>query len=486
VKRITIPGGSTPTDLVLNATGHTDLCQLKVNDSAFGKTLAFSCLSRQSAPVRKRAQLTLAALCVACLGFLVWQTIHTPGRFLSPRLVKMADGRSLKLERYEFKAGTLRYEMPDRPLARTLESILPRAVRQRIAWLQPQSVTVVSSTFPSEPMLSVAVTTHESFGGRWAVSDEEGNTFDPVVNSMMFEVLEVRAFPRHGKVLHLHFMSGEGDGTRPLADFTIPNPCPGPHPRWKPEPMPVSFEEPGLQITLQRFIADRARARTVCRFRVREGSQATLNWRPASVELSDATGNHWRPWRDSRLAPVIGEELQAGFLGALWPGEDAWKVRVEFKRLGEFPVEERLRIEHIPLPEPEEIIHPHLVKDLDGARVELSALLGSQADFNQVRQLNIERKAGWLTVVFNGRIRSLGRHLVLLEAKDDRGRSVESEGFAAEFEEPPGRSADYWPSLLNLRVPTGARELNLVLAVTQSRYAEFLAKPEQTSANSGL
>ena len=77
-------------------------------------------------------------------------------------------------------------------------------------------------------------------------------------------------------------------------------------------------------------------------------------------------------------------------------------------------------------------------------------------------------------------------HLVFLDAKDDKGRSVESEGFAKEFEEPPGRSTDYWPYLLNLRVPPGARELNLVLAVTQSRFAEFLAKPEQASANSGL
>ena len=175
-----------------------------------------------------------------------------------------------------------------------------------------------------------------------------------------------------------------------------------------------------------------------------------------------------------------------GFFGALWPGEDAWKMRVEFKRSGGFPEEERLRVEHIPVPDPQQILEPRLVSELNGARVEVSKVLGSQADSNQLRRLNVERKAGRLTIVLNGKIRSLGRHLVLLEAKDDQGRPVESEGFAREFDVPPGRSPDYWPYLVNLKVPSNARELNLLLAVTQSRFAEFLAKPEQTATRSGL
>lgn len=61
------------------------------------------------------------------------------------------------------------------------------------------------------------------------------------------------------------------------------------------------------------------------------------------------------------------------------------------------------------------------------------------------------------------------------------GRRVESEGFSPEFDALPGRSPDYWPSLLNLKVPPGARELDLALAVTQGRFAEFVAKPEQST-----
>ena len=71
------------------------------------------------------------------------------------------------------------------------------------------------------------------------------------------------------------------------------------------------------------------------------------------------------------------------------------------------------------------------------------------------------------------------------KAKDEQGKTLESEGFAREFDS-AGRSPDYWPYLLNLKVPAGARELNLLLAVTQSRFAEFIAKPEQTTSGSSL
>jgi hypothetical protein len=447
------------------------------------KTLGVVGVADYHRVVRKRVRLTLAALSVACVGYLGWQAMHTPGRFLSPRLVKLADGRSLKLERYEFHTGTLRYDLPNRPFATILESVLPRPLRQKITWLKPQSVSVVSPAFPGERLLSVAVTGDGSLTGRWAVSDEQGNLFDPVINFTMFEVLEIPVFPRRGKELHLHFMDA-GEGNKSLADFTIPNPCPGPHPRWTAQAMPVSFEEKRLKFTLEKFSADRSRARTVCDFRVHENGQDTLNWRPVALELSDATGNHWRPWLDSRLASVNGVEVVVGFFGALWTGEGAWKMRAEFKRSGGFPEEERLRVEHIPLPEPEQILEPHLVSDLNGARVEVSKVLGSQADYNQLRRLNVERKAGWLTIVLNGKIRSLGRRLVFLEAKDEQNRPVESERFGEEFDVPPGRSPG--PYLLNLKVPSSARELNLSLAVTQSRFAEFLAKPEQTASGSAL
>jgi hypothetical protein len=300
----------------------------------------------------------------------------------------------------------------------------------------------------------------------------------------MFEVLEIPAFPRRGKELHMHFVEN-ANGDHRLADFTISNPCPGPHPTWNPQSMPVNFKDLSFEFSLQKFSADQSNSRTVCGFRVREGGRITLTWQPIGLEVSDATGNHWRPWLDSRLASVDGDVTTLGFFGALWPGEDAWKLRVEFKRLGEFPQEERLLLEDIPLPKPAQILQTHVVGELNGARVEVSKLLGQGADYEQVHRLNIERKEGWLTLVLNGRIRSLGRHLVLLEAKDEQGNTVESEGFAREFDS-AGRSPDSWPYLLNVKPAAGARELNLLLAVTQSRFAEFIAKPTQTTSGSSL
>ena len=48
-------------------------------------------------------------------------------------------------------------------------------------------------------------------------------------------------------------------------------------------------------------------------------------------------GNHWRPQLDSTLQDVNGGLVVAGFFGALWPAEDAWKMRVEFKFVDRAP-----------------------------------------------------------------------------------------------------------------------------------------------------
>ena len=78
-----------------------------------------------------------------------------------------------------------------------------------------------------------------------------------------------------------------------------------------------------------------------------------------------------------------------------------------------------------------------------------------------------------------GTIRSLNRHLVLQEAKDESGNVVQSE-FPDQPDLVEGRNPDLLPYVFNFKAPPSAHELNLVLAVTQSRIVEFMAKPEQT------
>lgn len=99
----------------------------------------------------------------------------------------------------------------------------------------------------------------------------------------------------------------------------------------------MTYKDNGLEFTLETFVADRLRARTECGFRVWVNGQDTLAWRPVALEVADATGNHWRPELDPRLEHPGGNPIMVGFYGALWPEEDAWKLRVKFKHAVQVP-----------------------------------------------------------------------------------------------------------------------------------------------------
>ena len=168
--------------------------------------------------------------------------------------------------------------------------------------------------------------------------------------------------------------------------------------------------------------------RTQCSFRVRKNGRDSTAWRPVSFELSDATGNHWRPLSDSLLEGVDGTEVRAGFLGALWPDEEAWKVRVEFKQVAEFPADDLLRIVSLPIPGPDEILHPQSSYEVNGATVDVAAIIGPNVAWDQVVRLNPRRLRDCFTALVKGRILSQGRRLSFVEATDEHGKSLKLEG----------------------------------------------------------
>jgi len=162
-------------------------------------------------------------------------------------------------------------------------------------------------------------------GSRVVVVDTDGQAFDPVVNSGMGGVLEVSAFPRRTRQIKLQLMEGD----RFLAEFIVPNPAARrDYPRWVPKSLPLSVKNGELAITLEKFLADQGRGATICLFSVRENGESSKEWEPATYEILDAAGNHWKAWPRNRATktPQVVE-----LFGALWPGEDAWLLRVEFK-----------------------------------------------------------------------------------------------------------------------------------------------------------
>jgi len=409
----------------------------------------------------------------------------------SRRAVATGQGVAAWLERYEFQTNRVRYELTH-PWRKALEKILPDWTKQKIGLLQPTFTDIVVPLFPGEALLSVAVSMRPPMMGlRLIVADEQGQEFDPAAHSNTgsdgYWVAEVPAFPRRGKELRLRVASN----TNILAEFRIPNPAPGPHPQWKAKPLPVSVQDGDLEASLvsfqaksagdQTFKAPGAYPRTECVFKFREQGQETSVWTPVSFEVSDATGNHWNAWPNPEFAGITGTEVRSGFLGALWPGEGAWKLKVEFKRTANFPQSELLHIEHLPAPGPEQLLEPRAQYQVNGAMIEVAAIIGKDVVWDRVYQLNPNRKRGCVTILLTGRILSQDRRLNFQEAQDEHGRTLK---LASPLNEPgklAGQGADLLPYSLNFEVGNDTEELNVRVAVSQSRFLEFLAKPEQVS-----
>ena len=256
------------------------------------------------------------------------------------RAVRTASGAVIRLESYAFRPGRVRYYSAQRPLVRLIAKVLPDAAVSKIKWLRPEVTSVVTAPFANEPLLSAAFSSRDASrrvgtpGTRVVVLDEHGQSFDEEVNYMgAYGVFEISAFPRRGGTLRLRLM----DGDDALAEFSIPNPCPGPHPVWKPEHMPVIVTNGVVAITLERFVCEalrlgtRCELRTRCEFRVRENGTETSAWQPGTFEIFDATGNHWRPQLDGGPSTNVNGGITVSFYGALWPEEDAWKLHMKLK-----------------------------------------------------------------------------------------------------------------------------------------------------------
>ena len=88
---------------------------------------------------------------------------------------------------------------------------------------------------------------------------------------------------------------------------------------------------------------------TRCGFQIFQDGNPTTNWIPQKAEIFDATGNHWSPFWYKERAHFADSIFHIRFFGALWPGEEAWKLRVSFQKNAGFSDGELIRFE-LPVP----------------------------------------------------------------------------------------------------------------------------------------
>src|SRR6185503_16773186 len=100
-----------------------------------------------------------------------------------------------------------------------------------------------------------------------------------------------------------------------------------------------------------RALMDNEIASTRAALRIVQNGAESNSWRPIAAEIWDATGNHWEPEAHTISTRHGTNGLDYfSFRGALWPGEEAWKMRFELSRIADFSPDETATFNGIAVP----------------------------------------------------------------------------------------------------------------------------------------
>ena len=434
---------------------------------------------------RVRAFIAVALLLLAGFCFFAWKS--------SPKAIESvsAAGYVARLEAYDFSTNRIEYRLPKPFLDHKLIRSLPKTIRQYLPRVKPRMRNFTSPPFPGEPVLSCAftldVTSSQAPAIRVVTADENGNEFDPVGHSSGYGpsnpilwATEVPVFPRRGSFLNLKVKSG----AETIAEFQIPNPARGDYPQWTPSTLPATAKSGNLELRLldlateipseygERFAA------TLCAFEVIENGVPSTNWVPLSAEILDATGNHWyADWYRERER-LEGAVRHFKLMGALWPGESAWKIRMRYQKRSGFSDDELLRFEKLPVPVAAQITRPGIVHtNEDGSRLEILAILGPNVTRDQADpiHLNIHPRLGTITIVLKGRLAQHDRSFVMLALRDQINREVTLLEPVRSLS--TARQEDILPYTVRFKAAPEMKELSILCALPKTEKFEFVAKP---------
>jgi hypothetical protein len=329
--------------------------------------------------VRKLRILLAALVIVAALASVI-------GLFLARKAaqyqVKLADGSTFTLKQVTLTATNLSYSHQSRGrFWQLLTPIIPTFILQKIpsngGGLGFGSDGSTNLIIITDLLRDPSSRTGGSIG-RLRISDGT-NKFDACwgastlgYNNETVNGWQIRAFPRRGRDLILEFLSHDdySPNWNMAAQFKISNPAAGDFPQWEPGPLVQTNED--LKVHLVTFrsgapagSAGSARAgsnpvtaarKTEMLFAFEQDGRPTEDWRVQKVILSDAAGNKWFPYLDLEKKGLSwAKDGRVEFLGALWPGENAWQLDVELSPIGGLQAEDMFSFETA-LPAPSTII----------------------------------------------------------------------------------------------------------------------------------
>jgi hypothetical protein len=183
-------------------------------------------------------------------------------------------------------------------------------------------------------------------------------------------------------------------------------------------------------------------------------------WQVASVQLADATGNSV----PSSSMSWNGGVSSIAFMPSLWPGEPAWKLKVEIKRTEGFRPEEIFSFKNVPLGELGRTNIYDWSTNVAGVTVTLQSIFRQAPITNDSWSDSLMSK-----VHFSLSSLPAGTQLDLLRMVFDTGKTNQPESWSS-----GGNNREY----SSRGFPADARTVDFTFAIQQSRTVEFTVKPE--------
>ena len=323
-----------------------------------------------------------------------------------------------------------------------------------------------------------------------------------------WSLISFPVFPRRNRNLECLFWVRPGrDPFSLLGKITVRNPLYRRYPQWQPEPMPTVKKADGLDVRLDDVMvgsigdgmtlytnANGAVAQKIglgkasegigaqIAYSVRAGRGTNEAWVCESTELCDVTGNSISPMAGGitmSLTPgIMPRETFAGWhgsvwnMGSLWPGEAAWRLKMEFKRSAGFKPEEVITFKGVPIPQlgVSQAVdltnfagtQPVVLKTIS-RQTNLPPMWGSWLDYGKLSTVRIEIPG-----------KPAGLVLDLVKADTDDGPPN------------PFLPGDSTGNVHNFRfrsIPTNATRMDLVFSLQKPRTVEFTFQPPPAEIN---
>ena len=298
------------------------------------------------------------------------------------------------------------------------------------------------------------------------------------------EVVGIRfdAFPRRERKIVLRVQEwNQQTGQQTVKNaFVISNPARGSFPTWHPDPLPITQSDGDLDVTLNKLVfgaqapwkrdnaepEDAMNKAVRVEFDVQQNGQSATNWQPVQVETSDATGNRVTGWVNTQNQDGEPETL---YQWGLWPDEPAWKVRVEFSRTSGFTDGELWTVQNVPVEAGQmQNFWNYGRKPTNSAFAE-ATLNDIHLKLFPVKQFTDQspgsQPQGAVQIQIGKPLD--GMRMTLLKATDDQGHDIQNWNWSW--------GGNYYS--FAFRELGSTKTVNLTLALHQSRFVEFMAKP---------